>query len=98
MSHQPYRRPQCGYRVGEIGHEALGTDRVRVLDVAATTEQVLRSADLASAHPLPKAPWFEPGASWSVRRVALHMLGEISQHSGHADIIREAIDGARTMG
>jgi len=26
------------------------------------------------------------------------MLAAISQHAGHADIIREAIDGQRTMG
>ena len=25
-------------------------------------------------------------------------LGEIAQHAGHADIIRETIDGARSMG
>nr|WP_299520382.1 DUF664 domain-containing protein [uncultured Serinicoccus sp.] len=54
--------------------------------------------DLDATHPLPQAPWFEEGASWSVRRVALHMLAEIAQHAGHADIIREAIDGQRTMG
>jgi hypothetical protein len=30
--------------------------------------------------------------------VALHILAETAQHAGHADIIREAIDGAKTMG
>ncbi|HRC40988.1 MAG: DUF664 domain-containing protein [Nostocoides sp.] len=34
----------------------------------------------------------------SVRRVALHLLAEVSQHAGHADIIREAMDGQKTMG
>ena len=24
--------------------------------------------------------------------------GEVAQHAGHADIIRESLDGARTMG
>jgi len=28
----------------------------------------------------------------------LHILAETAQHSGHADIIREALDGAKTMG
>ena len=79
-------------------HETLEYLRNRTEQVAARTEEVLRSADLDSAHDLPVAPWFEPGARWSVRRVALHMIAEISQHSGHADIIREAIDGQRTMG
>lgn len=79
-------------------HETLEFLRARIEQVAARTEEVLRTADLDTTHPLPVAPWFEPGASWSVRRVALHMLAEISQHAGHADIIREAVDGARTMG
>ena len=50
------------------------------------------------SQPLPEAPWYEPGASWSARRVLLHLIAETSQHAGHADIIREAIDGAKTMG
>jgi uncharacterized damage-inducible protein DinB len=78
--------------------ETLTALRDRLAEVATRTEQILREADLDGAHPLPEAPWFEPGVSWSVRRVALHMLAEISQHAGHADIIREAIDGQRTMG
>ncbi|RZT84487.1 uncharacterized protein DUF664 [Pseudonocardia sediminis] len=78
--------------------ETLDVLRARVDQVAARTEEVLRTADLDSAHDLPVAPWFEPGARWSVRRVAIHMLAEISQHAGHADIIREAIDGQKTMG
>ena len=54
--------------------------------------------DLDVSHPLPTAPWFEPGASWSARRVLLHMIAETAQHAGHADIIRESLDGAKTMG
>lgn len=78
--------------------ETLDVLRGRVAQVAAASAEVLRTADLDTAHPLPEAPWFEPGASWSVRRVAIHMLAEISQHAGHADIVREAIDGQKTMG
>lgn len=54
--------------------------------------------DLDAAHPLPRAPWFEPGARWSVRRVLLHIIAETSQHAGHADILRETLDGSKTMG
>lgn len=79
-------------------HETCAYLRARIEQVAARTEEVLRSADLDTTHALPVAPWFEPGASWSVRRVAIHMLAEISQHAGHADIVREAIDGQKTMG
>jgi uncharacterized damage-inducible protein DinB len=67
--------------------------------VAEQTDELVRKLpDLDAAHPLPSAPWFEPGASWSARRVLLHIIAETSQHAGHADIIREAIDGAKTMG
>jgi hypothetical protein len=54
--------------------------------------------DLDAAHPLPKAPWFPPGARWSARRVLTHIIAETAQHAGHADIIRESLDGAKSMG
>ncbi len=63
-----------------------------------TDERVANLPDLDVSHPLPAAPWFEPGARWSVRRVVLHVIAETSQHAGHADIIRETLDGAKTMG
>ncbi|MFF3851051.1 DinB family protein [Streptomyces sp. NPDC002328] len=63
-----------------------------------TDELVAALPDLDAAHPLPTAPWFEPGAEWSARRVLLHIIAETSQHAGHADIIREALDGAKSMG
>jgi len=63
-----------------------------------TDELVATLPDLDVSHPLPSAPWFEPGASWSARRALLHIIGETAQHAGHADIIREALDGAKTMG
>jgi uncharacterized damage-inducible protein DinB len=66
---------------------------------AAQTDELLATLpDLDAAHPLAEAPWNEPGAKWSARRVLLHIIAETSQHAGHADIIREAIDGAKTMG
>ena len=66
--------------------------------VARETDELIATLDLDAAHPLPVAPWFEPGASWSVRRVLLHLIAETAQHAGHADILRESIDGAKTMG
>ena len=32
------------------------------------------------------------------RRVLLHLIGETAQHAGHGDIIRESLDGAKSMG
>jgi hypothetical protein len=68
-------------------------------EVAAATDELLATTpDLDHAHPLPKAPWFEQDATWSMRRVFMHIVAETAQHSGHADIIRETIDGAKSMG
>ncbi|MYT32566.1 MULTISPECIES: DinB family protein [unclassified Streptomyces] len=63
-----------------------------------TDEVVAALPDLDRAWPLPKAPWFEPGTQWSARRVLMHIVAETAQHAGHADIIRECLDGAKSMG
>lgn len=62
-----------------------------------TAEVVTVLPDLDRAHPLPRAPWFEAGARWSARRTLLHVIAETAQHAGHADIIRESLDGATSM-
>ncbi|WP_081952504.1 DinB family protein [Kitasatospora phosalacinea] len=67
--------------------------------VARGTDELLAGLDdLDVSHPLPSAPWFTPGASWSARRTVLHIIAETAQHAGHADIIREALDGQKSMG
>ncbi|MBM7169008.1 DinB family protein [Streptomyces sp. G44] len=63
-----------------------------------TDEVVAGLPSLDVTHPLPDAPWTKPGTRWSARRTLLHIIGETAQHAGHADIIREALDGARSMG
>ncbi|MCM2579269.1 DinB family protein [Streptomyces meridianus] len=63
-----------------------------------TDELVAELTDLDATQPLPKAPWFEPGARWSARRVLMHIASETAQHAGHADIVRESLDGAKSMG
>ncbi|MER5280589.1 DinB family protein [Streptomyces sp. NPDC002809] len=66
----------------------------RYEQVAARTEETIASVpDLSVCHPLPEAPWYEQGAVRSVRRVLLHVIAETAQHAGHADILRETIDG-----
>ena len=66
--------------------------------VAEATDALVATADLDASQPLPEAPWFAPGARWSARRVFAHIVAETAQHAGHADIIREAIDGQKSMG
>jgi hypothetical protein len=63
-----------------------------------TDELVATLPDLDADHPLPPAPWNPPGERWSARRTLLHIATETAQHAGHADIIRESLDGAKSMG
>jgi len=65
--------------------------------VAAETEATIAAIeDLGRAVPVPKdQPWFPKDLeAWSVRWVLLHLIEEVARHAGHADIIRETIDGA----
>ena len=67
-------------------------------DAAARTDALVLSSDLDQRQPLPTAPWFEKGATRSIRQVFLHIAAETAHHCGHADIIRETIDGQKSMG
>jgi hypothetical protein len=65
-------------------------------EVARETAAVIAGIDLDQAVPVPKGvPWFPQDIdAWSVRWVLLHLIEEIGRHAGHADIVRESIDGA----
>jgi hypothetical protein len=68
-------------------------------EVAARTDDLVATIpSLDLSHPLPEAPWFPPNARRSARRVFLHIAAETAQHAWHADILREALDGQKTMG
>jgi hypothetical protein len=62
----------------------------------ATSLRLVETADLDAEVPVPRdIPWFPKNLeAWSVRWVILHVINELARHSGHADIIRESIDGA----
>jgi uncharacterized damage-inducible protein DinB len=54
------------------------------------------SLDLDQPVPVPRnAPWFPKDIeAWSVRWVYFHLIEELARHAGHADIVREHVDGA----
>ncbi len=65
--------------------------------VASETNQVIAGiGDLGQSVPIPHdTPWFPRDVeAWSVRWVLLHLIEETARHAGHADIVRESIDGA----
>jgi uncharacterized damage-inducible protein DinB len=55
----------------------------------AASQEILGSADLDAPCAWPEM------ADQNLRWVALHMIEETARHAGHADIIRETIDGSR---
>lgn len=62
--------------------------------VARETEESIRGLpDLEVSVPLPEAPWFPPGMKVSARWILLHLIQEQARHAGHADVIRESLDG-----
>ncbi len=76
--------------------ETLAGVLAEYAEIAGRTDELVRTLpDLDASHPLPEAPWFEPGVRRSARRVFLHIVAETAQH---ADILRETLDGQKTMG
>ena len=62
--------------------------------VAAETEAYIRSVpSLDDTFALPAQPWFPPGGRVSHRWLCLHLIRETARHAGHADIVRESLDG-----
>jgi hypothetical protein len=62
----------------------------------AETDVTIRGVDdLSQPVPVPDGgPWLPRDVdAWSVRWVVLHLIEETARHAGHADILRESIDG-----
>lgn len=77
-----------------VGDETVASQLAYWEKVAAATEEFARSApSLDDTFALPDQPWFPPEGRVSVRWVLLHLIRETARHAGHADIIRESLDG-----
>jgi uncharacterized damage-inducible protein DinB len=97
MTPESYEAHAASFRM-EPG-ESLASIVARYEEVSRRTDELVTALpSLDASQRLPDAPWFPPETTWSARRVLLHVLAETAQHAGHADIIREALDGAKTMG
>lgn len=80
-----------------ISDEETATDLVRRFDeYTAAGLRDFASADLDAEVAVPNAPWFpEDMPNFNGRWTFHHTLEELHRHSGHADILREAVDGAQ---
>ncbi|CAM5580564.1 Putative damage-inducible protein DinB OS=Streptomyces violarus OX=67380 GN=FHS41_004834 PE=4 SV=1 [Streptomyces violarus] len=95
------RRPSSGTKSNWhecfrlVGDESVESCLAYYEKVAAETEAFIRSApSLDDTFLLEKTSW-NPKDEWlSLRWVCLHLIRETARHAGHADIIRESLDGA----
>ncbi|MFF8828512.1 DinB family protein [Streptomyces sp. NPDC015131] len=84
-------RPPAGQSVGDLlrEHRRVG-------------EQVARAVrelpgGLDREVPMPVTPWGPPEEPRSVRWILLHLIAEAARHAGHADLVRESLDGATAL-
>ncbi|WNO73202.1 MULTISPECIES: DinB family protein [unclassified Streptomyces] len=77
-----------------VGDETIPGTLAFWEQVAKETEEFIRSVpSLDDTFPLPEAPWFPADGRVSMRWLLVHLVEEIARHAGHADIIRESLDG-----
>jgi len=96
MTENSYAEHADGFVLRE--DETLAEVLAEYEKIASQTDELVRTWDLDAVQPLPKAPWFPPDGTRSARRVFVHIVAETAQHAGHADILRETLDGQKTMG
>ena len=79
-------------------HDSLATALTAYDEVSARVQAAVRELDLDTAVPVPPAPWNPTDIdAWSVRWVWFHLIEELARHAGHADLVREGIDGATML-
>lgn len=85
------------YSLDELVADRRPLDQVlerfdRCVEVA--RQNMAAVADLSAPVPVPDAPWFPADLkTWEARWALLHVTAEVARHVGHADLIRESIDG-----
>jgi uncharacterized damage-inducible protein DinB len=75
---------------GVDGADTAEAFRVFEQECAPAREIVAQAADLDV---LSKKPHWTTGEHFSLRWILTHMIEEYARHSGHADLLRERIDG-----
>ena len=95
-----FRRTIAGERVADVYGRNDDSDFVDIdgdtgaLALTAWREECERSRDIAAARTLDFNGRHRTGREVSLRWVMVHMIEEYSRHNGHADLLRERVDGS----
>ena len=85
-----FRNGDADLEVTEADEESVAAAFALYAEFVATSQQIVADADLSdvtvAAHP-------RTGEHFSLRWILDHLLEEYARHNGHADLLREAIDG-----
>jgi uncharacterized damage-inducible protein DinB len=77
--------------VFEADEQSVATAFARYAEQVAESQQIVAGAELdaitVAAHP-------RTGEHFSLRWILVHLIEEYARHNGHADLLRQAIDGA----
>jgi uncharacterized damage-inducible protein DinB len=86
------------WAVGQALDPEPAFDEVDAADVAAAfavwRAECERARELADAAPSLEVTGLRGGARFSLRWVTVHLIEEYARHNGHADLLRERIDGS----
>jgi uncharacterized damage-inducible protein DinB len=93
----PREFPELEMPEGEMDAEDFRVDERDTVEhwVAVFNEHASVSRQIAADRDLDTPCAWPPLAHRNLRFVLLHMIEETARHAGHADIIRETIDGSR---
>ncbi len=92
-----WRHRVAGEQVASLHVDDAEWDQVDPRLAAAGYEVLLqewRAVDRTAARYELDHTFDRRGETWSVRGLYLHLIEEWARHNGHADLLREAIDGA----
>ncbi|MFC9942923.1 DinB family protein [Streptomyces pratensis] len=86
-----------GFRL--VGGETIPQMLEFWAEVASETEAFIRHDvdSMSDTFPLPPAPWFPKDGRCSMRWLLVHLVEETGRHAGHADILRETLDGRKAF-
>ena len=86
------------WAAGQVLDPEPAFDEVATADVAvafaAWRAECERARELADASPSLDVTGLRGGARFSLRWVMVHLIEEYARHNGHADLLRERIDGS----